>query len=47
LKLKAPQAATKITYLKERDWSQDRLILGTNGLAALTFCDVAIAPPKR
>jgi len=42
LKLKAPTTATKITYLKERDWSQDRLILGTNGLAALTFCDVEI-----
>jgi hypothetical protein len=47
LKLKSPQAATRITYLKERNWSQDCLIIGTNGLAALTFCDVAIAPPKR
>lgn len=46
LKIKASQAATKLTYLKERDWSQDRLILGTNGLAALTFCDVTIAPPE-
>jgi hypothetical protein len=45
LKLKAPSAATKITYLKERDWSQDRLILGANGIAALTFCDVEIEPP--
>jgi hypothetical protein len=46
LKIKASQAATKLTYLKERDWSQDRLILGTNGLAALTFCDVTITPPE-
>ncbi len=43
LKLKAPSQATRITYLKERQWSQDRIILGTNGLAALTFCDVPIA----
>ena len=42
LKLKTPTNATKITYLKERDWSQDRLILGKNGIAALTFCDVPI-----
>jgi hypothetical protein len=47
LKLKSPQSASKITYLKERDWSQDRLILGANGLAALTFCDVAISPPQK
>lgn len=49
LKLNAPQAetASKITYLKERDWSQARLILGTNGLAALTFCDVPIAPSNK
>jgi hypothetical protein len=44
LKLKAPTAATNITYLRERDWSQDRLLLGTNGLATLTFCEVAIEP---
>jgi hypothetical protein len=44
LKLKAPSAATNITYLRERDWSQDRLLLGTNGLATLTFCEVAIEP---
>lgn len=43
LKLKTPTAATKITYLRERDWSQERLILGANGIAALTFCEVPIA----
>jgi hypothetical protein len=42
LKLKGPSAAQRITYLKERDWNQDRLLRGTNGLAALTFCDVEI-----
>lgn len=45
LKLKAPSTATKITWLKERDWNQSRLILGTNGLAALTFCDVTLEVP--
>jgi hypothetical protein len=44
LKLKNPSPAAKITYLKERDWSQDRLLRGANGLAALTFCDVPIEP---
>ena len=44
LKLKAASAARKISYLKETAWSQDKLIVGTNGIAALTFCDVAIAP---
>ncbi|QDV29183.1 hypothetical protein Spb1_10530 [Planctopirus ephydatiae] len=42
LKLKEPTAATKITYLKEIDWNQDNLLLGTNGIAALTFCNVPI-----
>ena len=43
LKLKEASAATKITYLKEIAWNQDTLLLGTNGIAALTFCEVAIA----
>jgi hypothetical protein len=42
LKLNESGKATRLTYLKERDWNQDRLLLGTNGLAALTFCDVTI-----
>jgi hypothetical protein len=44
LKLRNSGKATRLTYLKERDWNQDRLLLGTNGLAALTFCDVTIVP---
>ena len=44
LTLKVPTAATKLTYLKETAWSQDKLICGTNGIAALTFCDVLIFP---
>lgn len=42
LKLKAPSAATKVTYLKEIAWSQDKLLNGANGIAALTFCNVPI-----
>ena len=42
LKLKEPFAAQKITYLKEIAWSQETLLLGANGLAALTFCEVPL-----
>ncbi|MEI6534945.1 MAG: sialate O-acetylesterase, partial [Verrucomicrobiaceae bacterium] len=47
LKLKEPSAATKITYLKEMSWSQETLLNGANGIAALTFCDVPIATLKN
>ena len=40
LKLKEATEAKMITYLKEIDWSQDTLLKGTNGIAALTFCEV-------
>lgn len=43
LKLKAASRATKITYLKEMSWTQEKLLLGMNGIAALTFCDVPIS----
>jgi len=43
LKLKEPSTAKKIQYLKEMKWSQDKLIRGANGIAALTFCDVPVA----
>ena len=42
LKLKEASAAQKITYLKEIAWSQDTLLNGANGLAALTFCEVPL-----
>ncbi|MCY3018339.1 MAG: DUF2341 domain-containing protein, partial [Planctomycetota bacterium] len=42
LKLKEPSTAKKIQYLKEMSWNQDRLLIGANGLEALTFCDVEI-----
>lgn len=47
LKLKAPTTAKTITYLWERNWSQDRLISGTNGIAALTFFGTAIVQPNK
>ncbi len=47
LKLKEASAAKKVAYLKEMNWSQDKLLLGTNGIAALTFCDVEISAGKK
>jgi Concanavalin A-like lectin/glucanases superfamily/Domain of unknown function (DUF2341)/Carbohydrate esterase, sialic acid-specific acetylesterase len=46
LKLKAPSQASRVSYLKETDWSQKELILGNNGIAALTFCDVPLPLAK-
>jgi hypothetical protein len=46
LKLKEASTARTISYLKETDWSQDRLLWGENGIAALTFCDVPISENK-
>ena len=45
LKLKEAVAAKQITYLKEIAWNQDTLLLGANGLAALTFCEVPVLNP--
>ncbi len=47
LKLPATSAAKKITYLKEMHWSQDKLLLGANGIAALSFADVEIASSAK
>ncbi|MGL6094473.1 MAG: DUF6288 domain-containing protein, partial [Fimbriiglobus sp.] len=44
LKLKAATTAKTVTYLKESAWNQDALLLGANGIAALTFCEVPILP---
>lgn len=46
LKLKAPSKAKTLTYLDSAAWSQDRLLRGENGIAALTFCEVPIQPTK-
>jgi hypothetical protein len=42
LKLKEATEAKTITYLKEIKWSQDTLLKGENGIAALTFCEVPL-----
>jgi hypothetical protein len=42
LTLKEASSAKLITYLKETSWSQDNLLMGANGIAALTFCKVPI-----
>ena len=42
LKLREPSTTKKLTYLKESAWSQEKLVIGTNGIAALSFCDVPI-----
>lgn len=46
LTLKAPATAKSIAYLKETQWNQNDLIVGANGIAALTFCDVPLRPAK-
>ncbi len=38
--------ATTITYLVDRQWHPDRVLRGTNGIAALTFHAVPIEPPS-
>ena len=47
LKLKEPIQARKITYLDEMAWSQDRLLVGKNGIAALTFCNVPVLDERE
>lgn len=43
LKLGEPATATKVSYLDSRSWSEGNILLGTNGIAALTFWQVPIA----
>jgi hypothetical protein len=42
LTLKRPTAAKQITYLKEKSWKQDNLLVGKNRMAAMTFCQVPL-----
>ncbi len=42
LELREASSATTITYLDSAHWSQDALLRGENGIAALTFCKVPI-----
>jgi len=46
LKLTAPSSAKTISYLDSAKWSQANLLIGANGIAALTFCNVSIAQPR-
>ena len=46
LNLTTPSAARRLTYLDSQSWSQSKLLRGENGIAALTFCDVPILPPR-
>ncbi|MSR50270.1 MAG: hypothetical protein CK551_02855 [Planctomycetaceae bacterium] len=42
LKLKNASQAKKIMYLDSKAWNGKNLLLGANGIAALTFCDVPV-----
>jgi len=44
LRLKTAGEAGTITYLDSKTWSQDNLLWGTNGIAALTFWEAEIKP---
>ena len=46
LKLDVASTAQRITYIDSKWWSQNTLLRGINGIAALTFCEVAILPRK-
>jgi len=46
LKLTAAATAHALTYLDSRAWSENNLLVGENGIAALTFCDVPILPQE-
>jgi len=48
LKFTQPSTAKTIGYLSGRDWDGKpaSLIFGANGIAALTFCEVPLAPAK-
>ena len=46
LKLVAASSAQDLTYINGQSWSHKTLLRGANGIAALTFCEVPIAPVK-
>jgi hypothetical protein len=43
--LREGAVGNRLTYLDSDRWSQEKLLWGANGLAALTFCDVDIDQP--
>ena len=47
LKLARPSAAKHLSYVRGGKWRQEQAIIwGSNGIAALTFCEVPIRLPK-
>ena len=47
LKLAEPSTAKNLSYVRGGKWKQDQAIIwGSNGIAALTFCEVPIRLPK-
>jgi len=49
LRLTEPTTSKWVTYLDSANWNPDNLLYGTNGLAALTFCEVPLegaVPPR-
>lgn len=49
LQLGRRQEARTISYLFGAKWNPDNILMGRNGIAAFTFCEVSIAPapPRR
>jgi len=49
LQLSKPANAKSITYLSGKDWDGklEKLLIGANGIGALTFADVAIGEPGK
>ncbi len=48
LKLAKPSTAKNLSYVRGGKWRQEDVIIwGSNGIAALTFCEVPIHPPKE
>ena len=49
LQLKSPTEAKTIAYISGRFWDgrpDDKLLYGTNGIAALTFCALPLTSSK-
>ena len=47
LKLKAASEAREITYLTDKNWDWNKLLMGKNGIAALTFAEVSLNPAGK
>lgn len=48
LKLSKSSSASNLSYVRGGEWKQDQAIIrGSNGIAALTFCEVPIRPSRK